>query len=85
MSTDRFLGDPVRDRMMKVVLALSQELYVLRDRMGTIERLLDEKKVITRSDIDDYMPDPQTQSQILGERVFSPLSDTGDPERSVDD
>ena len=91
MSTDRFLGDPVLDRMMKVVLALSQELYVLRDRMRTIERLLDEKKVITRSDIDDYMPDPQTQSQILGERdayierLFSPLSDTGDPERSVDD
>ena len=86
MSTERFLGDPVLDRMMKVILALSQEVYVLRDRLGVVEKLLDERHVVSRADIDDYVPSRQDQPQILAERdayierVLSPLTDAGDTE-----
>lgn len=86
MSTERFLGDPVLDRMMKVILSLSQEVYVLRDRLGVVERLLDERHMISRADIEDYVPSGQDQSQILAERdayierLLSPLTDAGDAE-----
>ena len=86
MSNDKFLGDPVLDRMMKVILSLSQEVYVLRDRLGVVEHLLDERKMISRADIESYRPDAARQSQILGERdafverLLSPLTE-GNEER----
>lgn len=88
MSTERFLGDPVLDRMMKVILALSQEVYVLRDRLGVVEKLLDERHMISRADIEDYVPSGQDQSRILAERdayierLLSPLTDAGDAEHA---
>ena len=88
MSTERFLGDPVLDRMMKVILALSQEVYVLRDRLGVVEKLLDERHVISRADIDDHVPSRQDQPRILAERdafierLLSPLTDAGGAEHS---
>lgn len=81
MSTEEFLGDPVLDRMMKVILSLSQEVYVLRDRLGVIEQLLDERRMISRADIDGYRPNTAQQTRILGERdafierLLSPLTD----------
>lgn len=81
MSTERFLGDPTLDRMMKVIVALSQEVYVLRDRLGVIEHLLDERQMISRQDIEDYQPDDSHQRRILDERdafverLLSPLTD----------
>jgi len=87
MSPDKFLGDPVLDR--KVIIALSQELYVLHDRLGVIEHLLDEREMISRKDIEGYRPDPLHQSRILSERdafverLLSPLID-GDEEAESD-
>lgn len=81
MSTERFLGDPVLDRMMKVIVALSQEVYVLRDRLGVVEHLLDERQMISRQDIENYQPDDSHQRRILDERdafverLLSPLTD----------
>lgn len=89
MSTDKFLGDPVLDRMMKVIISLSQEVYVLRDRLGVIEHLLDERRMISRTDIEGYRPDATHQSRILGERdafverLLSPLIE-GDEEAESD-
>ena len=79
MSADKFLGDPVLDRMMKVILSLSQEVYVLRDRLGIIEHLMDEKKMISRADIESYRPDESFNRRLLEERdafierLLSPL------------
>jgi hypothetical protein len=86
MSTERFLGDPVLDRMMKVLLSLSQEVYVLRDRLGVVESLLEQRRVISRADLEGHVPGPQDQSRILAERdayierVLSPLTDAADGE-----
>ena len=44
MPKDYFLGnEPSVDRVMKVVIALARETYVLKDRLGIVERKLDEK------------------------------------------
>ena len=81
MSADKFLGDPVLDRMMKIILSLSQEVYVLRDRLGIIEHLMDEKQMISRADIEGYQPDESSNRRLLEERdafierLLSPLID----------
>lgn len=51
-----FLKDPDVERVLAVTMAISQELAVMRERMDTIERLLDKNGVISRRDIENYAP-----------------------------
>lgn len=53
-----FLGDPASERMLSILLALAGEVSVLRERLDTVERLLEAKGTIDRADIDAYRPDP---------------------------
>ena len=80
MAKDYFLDDdPAVDRVMKVVVALARETYVLKDRLGIVERKLDEKGVVTRADLDTYKPTPKEEKEILAARdafvedVLSPI------------
>jgi hypothetical protein len=52
-----FFKDPAIDQMYAVVIALTQELSVAIDRLDTVERLLDEKGVLSRADIETYRED----------------------------
>jgi hypothetical protein len=52
-----FFDDPAIDRLLSIVMALAAEVSVARERMDTIERLLDQKGVISRTDIEAYAPD----------------------------
>jgi hypothetical protein len=52
-----FLGDPASERMLSILLALAGEVSVLRERLDTVERLLEAKGTIDRADIDAYRPD----------------------------
>ncbi len=47
-----FFEDPALDRAFGVVMALATEVYVLRDRLRALERVLDERGVIERADLD---------------------------------
>lgn len=51
-----FLDDKDVERLMTIVMSLAQEVSVMRERMDTIERLLDRKKVLKRSDIEAFAP-----------------------------
>lgn len=80
MPKDYFLGnEPSVDRVMKVVIALARETYVLKDRLGIVERKLDEKGVVTRADLDDYKPTADDEKEILVTRdvfvesILSPI------------
>ena len=80
MPKDYFLGnEPSVDRVMKVVIALARETYVLKDRLGIVERKLDEKGVVTRADLDDYKPTADDEKEILETRdvfvesILSPI------------
>jgi predicted nucleic acid-binding Zn-ribbon protein len=48
---------PEGDRMLSMLMALVGEVSVMRERMDTIERLLDTKGMIGRADIENYEPD----------------------------
>jgi hypothetical protein len=52
-----YFEDPAIDRLMSITMALVGEVSVMRERMDTIERLLDTKGTISRADIESYEPD----------------------------
>ena len=52
-----FLKDPDTERVMNVTLALMQEVAVIRERLDTVERLLDRDGVVTREAIEAFEPD----------------------------
>lgn len=59
----RFFDDPTTDQMMTFFLELMAEVTALRERVDTIERLLDEKGSISRADIEAYRPDAQGEAE----------------------
>ena len=48
----QYFDDPALDRMLSILLAVVGEVAVLRERLDTVERLLDAKGAISRDDID---------------------------------
>lgn len=51
-----FLDARDSERLLTIVMTLAQEVSVLRERMDTIERLLEKKKTISRKDIETFAP-----------------------------
>ena len=52
-----FHEDPAIDRLLSLTMALVGEVSVLRERVDTVERLLEQKGSISRADIEVYVPD----------------------------
>lgn len=53
----QYFDDPALDRMLSILLAVVGEVSVLKERLDTVERLLDAKGAISRADIEAYEPD----------------------------
>jgi hypothetical protein len=71
--------DPVVDHLMEMVVALTSEISVARERLDTVERLLDRVGVVKRKDVEAFRPDEaieaerfQERDQLIG-RVFQVL------------
>jgi hypothetical protein len=58
-----FFEDRDVDRLLAIVWAMAGELAVTRERLDTVERLLAQKTLISRDDIDAYRPDAQAAEQ----------------------
>ena len=54
-----YFANPEDDRMLSILMAVVGEVSVLRERMDTVERLLETKGTISRDDIESYVPDKQ--------------------------
>jgi hypothetical protein len=52
-----YFEDPAIDRTLSILMALVGEVSVLRERLDTVERLLETKGSISRADIEAYEPD----------------------------
>ena len=74
-----YFSDPALDRVVSMVMELSAQVWVYRDRMMAVEDLLAEKDMITTADLDSYVPSEARRAQIKAERdafvesVFSAL------------
>lgn len=53
----QYFADPATDKLFVMVLELTQELSVTRDRLDTLERMLNEAGVIDATDVDHWLPD----------------------------
>lgn len=54
-----FLAQKQTEQVMSMVMSLAMELSVTRERVGTLECLLEEKGVLTREEINHYQPNSQ--------------------------
>jgi hypothetical protein len=53
-----FTGDPLTERLFGITLALTTELAVTRERLDTVERLLERHALLPGVEIESYRPDP---------------------------
>lgn len=54
-----FFEDPAVDRLTSLSMALAAELSVVRERLDTVERLLEQGGSLKREAIENYAPDRQ--------------------------
>ncbi|MDZ8240962.1 MAG: hypothetical protein RMZ69_28025 [Nostoc sp. ChiQUE01a] len=59
-----YLENPQIDKLLAMVMALTGEVSVLRDRLDTIERLLEVKGILSATEIEGYQPD----AKVINER-----------------
>lgn len=58
----QFLDDPAVERVLAISVAVATELSVLRERVDTIERLLDKNGSVTRASIEAFR-DPEADAE----------------------
>lgn len=81
-----FLETPALDDLLSIVVALAQELAVVRERVDTAERLLVQKGILGPQDIEKYKPDRKVDSereqwrQDYLARVFRAIKERGEAE-----
>ena len=63
-----WLGDEMLDRMMNVIMGLAEELYVTRDRLKVMERVLEGRGSLNREELNNWKPDQNQQDEILSDR-----------------
>ena len=74
-----YLDERSIDNLMAMIMTLTQEISVFRDRLYTIEILLVDKKSITLEDIETFEPDDdlikerKDRRQMLLKRVLLPI------------
>jgi hypothetical protein len=56
--------DPAMDILLGIVMSLGNEVYVLRDRLRIIEKMLEAKGTISRADVEAYKPTPEEEEEI---------------------
>jgi hypothetical protein len=54
-----FYADPAMDEAMSMIMVLSSELFVLRERLDTFEALAAEKGLMLGEEIDSFEPDQE--------------------------
>lgn len=59
----QYFQDPAIEKTLSIALALAGEVAVMRDRMDTIERLLEAGEPVTRAAVDAYIPSPGVREE----------------------
>jgi hypothetical protein len=64
-----FFDDEMVDVMLNALTGLAMELSVVRERLDTVERVLDSEGVATRDLIEAYMPDKAAHAERVEARM----------------
>jgi hypothetical protein len=58
-----FFDDPAIDQMMTFLIELTTEVSVMRERLDTVERLLERDGSVTRAAIEAYVPEAGVETE----------------------
>ncbi len=58
-----YFENPECDKLLAITMALAGELSVVRERLDTIERLLEAKGAVTTAEIESYRPDEKATAE----------------------
>ncbi|NBX15148.1 MAG: hypothetical protein EBR17_08465 [Betaproteobacteria bacterium] len=58
----QFLDDPAVERVMSIAMSVAAELAVARERIDTLERLLEQKGILSTAEIEAFQPDSKAQT-----------------------
>lgn len=59
----RYFSDPAVDRLLGMLMSLIGEVSVLRDRLDSVERLIEKGGLFGRDEIDSFLPDKQQEAE----------------------
>ena len=63
-----YLKDPVLDATLRMVVELAAQVWVDREKLLTIESLLEDRGVVTRGAIEQYRPSAERIAALKAER-----------------
>ncbi len=81
MSRKHWLGDPMLDKIFKVVIQVAGELYVTKNRMRALEAYVLEKESITQEELEKMLSENGSRGDIERERdnfiesILSPIAE----------
>ncbi len=59
-----FFQDPAVERVLNITMAVAGELAVARERLDSLERLLEKRGILSREELENYVPDtPQIEEE----------------------
>ncbi|MEH2301755.1 hypothetical protein [Nostoc sp.] len=58
-----YLDNPQSDKLLAIVMALTGEVSVLRERLDTIEQVLEVKGILSATEIEAYEPDAKVTKE----------------------
>jgi len=59
----RYFADPGIDKVLSMTMALTGEVAVMRDRLDSLERLLEADQPVSREALDGYVPDDAARAE----------------------
>jgi len=59
----QYFADPAVDKLLSITLTLAGELAVTRDRLDAVERLLEQRRILSPADVDAFEPSPVAAKQ----------------------
>ena len=66
-----FLDDPAIERVLSITLAVAGEVAVMRERLDTIERLMESNQKVTRQAVDNFKPTmEQAQERAMWQQEY---------------
>ena len=81
MSSKHWLGDPMLDKIFKVVIQVAGELYVTKNRIRALEAYVLEKESITQEELEKMLAENGSRKDTERERddfiesILSPIAE----------
>jgi hypothetical protein len=64
-----YLPDPILDAAVRMLVELSAQLWIERERRWVTEQLLESRGLLTSHDIESFKPDPSQFADLKAERA----------------